>query len=161
MFRLVVESMTHLMKAPAVLALVAAGLVPQDTLGNGGAVPGGPAGDPPISLSDAEQGSCSTGELLTARGCVTVPRIKKKVEPEFPPGQKRSPFPRTVMLAAVVETDGTVSSVQVVKSTAGAGAKELEESAVRAVEQWRYEPGRLGDMPVRISFTVKVKFTKM
>ena len=152
------------MKARTVLALVAAGLVPLVTVGNGGASPGGPAstgGDPPISVSDAEQGPCSTGELLTTRGCVTVPRIQKKVEPQFPSGQKRSPFPRTVVLAAIVETDGTVSSVQVVKSTAGAGAKELEESAVRAVEQWRYEPGRLGDKPVRVSFTVTVKFTKM
>ncbi len=115
------------------------------------------ADDVPIKLIDAVQGSCAKGELSTESGCVTPPRIGRKVQPEFPAAARPGRDECRVTLSAVVEKDGTVGEVTVLESTnRGLG---FEESAVEAVKKWRYKPGRLGDKPVRIYFTLTVDFT--
>ena len=115
------------------------------------------ADDTPIKLIDAVQGSCGKHELSTERGCVTPPHITKKVQPRFPKPARREQVQGKVVLGAIVETDGTVGPVKVIDSTRpGQG---FEESAIEAVKKWRYKPGRLGDVPVRIYFTVTIDFT--
>ena len=115
------------------------------------------ADDPPIKLIGAERGSCAKGQLSTESGCVTPPRIGRRVEPEFPASARPGRDKCLVTLSAVVEKDGTVGEVTVLESTnRGLG---FEESAVEALKKWRYKPARLGDKPIRIYFTVTVEFT--
>jgi protein TonB len=117
----------------------------------------GTAESSPIKLVDAVQGPCKKGELSTERGCVVPPHIKKRVQPRFPRSATPGKDLGKVTLGATVETDGSVGPVEVINSTSlGHG---FEESAIAAVQKWRYKPGELGGVPVRIYFTVTIEFT--
>jgi TonB family protein len=61
-----------------------------------------------------------------------------------------------VILEAIIQIDGTVASVRVLRETpphVGFG-----EAAKAAVERWRYRPGTQEDRPVAVYFTVIVDF---
>jgi TonB family protein len=36
--------------------------------------------------------------------------------------------------------------------------KEIDQTAVEAVQQWRFEPGKKGDRPVAVRITVEIRF---
>jgi periplasmic protein TonB len=58
-----------------------------------------------------------------------------------------------VILEAIIDENGTVQSVKVLRSVA-----LLDKSAVAAVEQWRYSPTILNGGPVPVVLTVVVSF---
>ena len=62
----------------------------------------------------------------------------------------------TVVLTAVVRTDGTVGGVQLVEVTGS--PEEVVEPAIEAVRQWRYHPATRDGRPVEASITVQVRF---
>jgi|MudIll2142460700_1097286.scaffolds.fasta_scaffold718839_1 TonB family protein len=110
-----------------------------------------------VSLIGAARGPCGKGELLTDRGCLVPPHIKKKVYPSFPTAARHNRLEAQVELGLTVETDGSVGPIHLIKSsTPGQG---FEEAAIEAVQKWRYKPGRLEDGPVRTYFRVTVEFT--
>jgi protein TonB len=59
----------------------------------------------------------------------------------------------TVVLTAVVMEDGKVGDVRVVD-----GSPVLAQSAVDAVNHWRYNPYQLDGKPVKNEITVNVDF---
>jgi protein TonB len=59
----------------------------------------------------------------------------------------------TVRLQAVIDIDGRVSNLTVVESVT-----LLDQAAIEAVGQWRYEPTRLGGRAVPVIITVEVTF---
>jgi TonB family protein len=61
----------------------------------------------------------------------------------------------TVILQLVVDRDGRPTRIQVVRSLDPIG---LDEQAVLAVRQWRFEPGRLAGTPVDVLVTVALDF---
>ena len=61
----------------------------------------------------------------------------------------------TVVMWVVVETDGSVGKVTI-ESKAGYG---LDEKAIEAIKQWRFESGRLDDnTPVPVKLRVTMNF---
>jgi TonB family protein len=75
--------------------------------------------------------------VLTANNpAVPVPVVKRRVEPEYSPEARAAGLQGTVMLSVEVTPDGTVGSVRVRRGL----ALGLDERAVAAVKQWRYEP---------------------
>jgi protein TonB len=62
----------------------------------------------------------------------------------------------TVVLEAVVTVDGCPSRIRVIRSLDRGG---LDEEAVAAVAQWRFEPGRLADAPVDVLVTIMLDFS--
>jgi protein TonB len=62
----------------------------------------------------------------------------------------------TVVLEVVVAADGCPSHIRVVKSLDRGG---LDDEAVAAVAQWRFEPGRLAGAPVDVLVTIMVDFS--
>jgi protein TonB len=62
----------------------------------------------------------------------------------------------TVVLEAVVTADGCTSQIRVVRSLDAVG---LDQEAVAAVAQWRFDPGRLGTVPVDVLVTIVLDFT--
>jgi len=61
-----------------------------------------------------------------------------------------------VILQAVIHKNGTVGETQVLHcSRPGVG---FEESAIAAVQMWRYEPAKQGSRAVDVYFTVRVEF---
>jgi TonB family protein len=60
-----------------------------------------------------------------------------------------------VVLSVIVAGDGCPSQIRVIRSLDRGG---LDEEAVAAVAQWRFEPGRLADAPVDVLVTIMVDF---
>ena len=59
-----------------------------------------------------------------------------------------------VVLDATIDPTGEVSEIQVLTSV-----PELDEAAIAAVEQWRYEPTLVDGVPVSVSMTMTINFT--
>jgi protein TonB len=63
----------------------------------------------------------------------------------------------TVLLECVVQPDGSVSNVQIVRSLDSNFG--LDQEAVKAARQWKFQPGtRLGE-PVSVLVTIELTFT--
>jgi protein TonB len=60
-----------------------------------------------------------------------------------------------VVLEVIVTRDGCASQIRVVKSLDRGG---LDEEAVSAVAQWRFEPGRLAGTAVDVVVTIELTF---
>jgi TonB family protein len=61
-----------------------------------------------------------------------------------------------VVLEAIVTRDGCTSQIRVVRSLDRGG---LDEEAVAAAAQWRFEPGRLEGVPVDVLVTIVLDFS--
>lgn len=59
-----------------------------------------------------------------------------------------------VILEAVIDADGSVRDVKVLKPLPWG----LTESAIDAVRDWRFEPARLDDRPVAVIYNLTVRF---
>lgn len=64
------------------------------------------------------------------------PGLIKRVEPEYPPIARAARITGTVVLDAVIQKDGTVTDVKIIKSTNSL----FEEPSINAVRQWRFTP---------------------
>jgi protein TonB len=79
----------------------------------------------------------------------------KEVKPKYTGEALRNGIQGTVLLEVVVTSDGCTSRIQVLRSLDRAG---LDEEAKAAVAQWRFEPGRLGNVAVDVVVTIVVDF---
>lgn len=112
-----------------------------------GGVPGGVIGGVPGGLGD------ETPMRITAE--VKQPELIKKVEPQYPEIARKARIQGVVILEAVITKEGTVEGVKVLRAL----HPILDQAAVNAVRQWRYKPALLNNRPVKVYFTVTVKFT--
>ncbi len=87
-------------------------------------------------------------------GEVSAPRLVHRVEPEYPLIAMSALIEGTVILEATVDHTGIVRDARVLRSRG-----LLDEAAVRAVEQWRYEPLLLNGKATPFVLTVTVSFS--
>lgn len=80
-------------------------------------------------------------------------KLVKQVTPVYPPIAKRAGVSGMVILEAIIDTDGDVGDVKVLRSV-----PLLDQAAIDAVKQWRFEPGTDQGRPVRMRLTVTVRF---
>jgi protein TonB len=76
-----------------------------------------------------------------------------KVEPVYPALPRQMGRGGRVELRAIVATDGTIQSLQVVS-----GDPLFIQSALDAVRQWRYRPTFLNGQPVEIDTFITVTY---
>jgi len=88
-------------------------------------------------------------------GDVKEPIKLTHVNPVYPEEAKSQKAAGTVILEAVIATDGSVTAVEVLRGV----HVLLDEAAVRAVTQWKYRPTELNGEPVELLITVTVTFT--
>ena len=88
---------------------------------------------------------------------IIPPTVVTRVPARYPPEAVREGLQGTVILRCIVEPDGSVSSATVTKSIDTRFG--LDEEAVKAVKQWRFEPGRREGVPVRVATLVTVTFS--
>lgn len=86
-------------------------------------------------------------------GDVQQAKLVKSVQPAYPVLARRARIEGTVRLQAVIAKDGSVQKVEVVS-----GHAVLVQSAVDAVQQWRYKPTELNGEPVEVVTSVDVVF---
>src|SRR5882672_9291347 len=80
-------------------------------------------------------------------------QIIYKVEPAYPDAARQAGIQGFVVLDAVIAPDGTVKHSRPV-----AGPELLSQSALDAVQSWRYTPYRVEGRPVEVATTISVDF---
>ncbi len=115
------------------------------------------ADEQPIDVRGAVRGTCAKDEVTTGRGCVVLPKITKKVDPTYPEAARLKHVQGKITVTAVIETDGTVSTIQVIDSSRpGYG---FEDATVAAMTKWRYKPATIAGVPVRVLFSATTRFS--
>jgi TonB family protein len=100
-------------------------------------------------------GGGTGGGVYRPGGAVSAPRVIKEVKPRYPSEALRRLAQGTVVVELVVTRDGLPSQIRVIRSLDPGG---LDDEAVAAVTQWRFEPGRLSGAPVDVLVTIMVDF---
>ena len=99
-------------------------------------------------------GGGTGGGVYRVGGAVSAPRLLEEVRPTYTSDALSNKIQGTVLLEVVVTRAGAASQIRVIRSL-DAG---LDQQAVAAVAQWRFEPGRLGATPVDVLVRIDVGF---
>jgi protein TonB len=86
-------------------------------------------------------------------GQVQEARLLKSVPPVYPGLAKSNRVTGEVTLDALIDAAGNVTAVRVIS-----GPTLLQQAAIEAVRQWKYEAARLDGRPVAMHLWVTVKF---
>ena len=114
-------------------------------------------------LWDTARGLVRDGAAGTGGGAyrpgngVETPRLLKEVKPQYTAQAMRAKIQGTVLLECVVQPDGSVGNIKVVRSldpTFG-----LDQEAVKAARQWQFAPGTRFGQPVPVLVTIEIAFT--
>jgi TonB family protein len=85
---------------------------------------------------------------------VDAPRVIREVRALYTDEARRRGIEGDVVLELIVTQAGTVDRVRVVRGL-GAG---LDQSAIAAVKQWRFEPARRQGAPVDVVVDISIEF---
>ncbi len=85
---------------------------------------------------------------------VTPPRVRKKVEPDYPKGAAAIGLEATVVVEVVIDSTGVITTVNPLR-LAGRG---FDESAVACVKKWRFHPAEKDGRPVAVHASIEVNF---
>jgi TonB family protein len=86
-----------------------------------------------------------------------MPRVVRKVNPEYTPEALRAKLEGTVLLQAVVRTHGVASDISVLRSLDRRFG--LDQQAIAALKQWRFAPGQRDGRPVPVMVQVEMNFS--
>jgi periplasmic protein TonB len=100
-------------------------------------------------------GGGTGGGLYRPGGSVTTPRVTTQVKPKYTSDALRLRIQGSVLLEMVVTSTGRTSNIRVVQSLDPGG---LDEEAIAAARQWKFDPGRLGGTPVDVLVTLILDF---
>jgi protein TonB len=123
---------------------------------------GGPTGPPDISTTTGTGGS----NIPTDRPVIgpdVMPKFPGDIgafmsnHADYPVYLREASIEGTVYATFVVERDGTVSDVKILRGVAG--AEKLSESTVSAIKSMpKWTPGQLKGQPVRVQYVLPVHF---
>ncbi|HWE51235.1 MAG TPA: M56 family metallopeptidase [Bryobacteraceae bacterium] len=85
---------------------------------------------------------------------ISAPKVIYKVDPSYTDVATAAKVAGTVTLQVVVGTDGLAHDIRVI-SGIGSG---LDEQAVTAIGQWRFDPALKDGEPVKVHATIEVNF---
>lgn len=84
------------------------------------------------------------------------PNYFQNPPPEYPEFAKQMHQEGLVILAVDVGSDGTPIKVEIEQSS---NYRMLDQAALKAVSLWKFQPGRIGSVPVESKVTVPVRFS--
>src|SRR5437868_1564046 len=94
------------------------------------------------------------GGVYRPGGGVSAPRTLYAPDPEYSEEARKAKFQGTVILWVIVGPDGRAHNIQVQRSV-GMG---LDEKAVDAVRQWKFDPARKNGQAVAVQIYVEINF---
>ncbi|MDX1388040.1 MAG: TonB family protein [Acidobacteriota bacterium] len=95
------------------------------------------------------------GDLVDILEVDTQPVAVTRVSPTYPAIARRAGHEGTVVLNVLIDDKGRVEVVEVIM---GVGRDDMDQAAIQAVAQWKFEPGIKDDVPVRVWKIEKVVF---
>lgn len=93
-------------------------------------------------------------EILTVGGAVSRPVLRTGQPPRYTKIGLSARIQGDVIVEAVIDERGRVSNVRVLRGL----PMGLDQAAVDAVQDWTFEPAKLGGRPVKVYYTLTVKF---
>jgi len=124
-------------------------------LGNGVSLPEDAAPDVPREPQEDVIQEVERGEVFQLMcHCVTFPKALYAPNPEYSEAAKKTKFEGDVLLGVLVGTDGRPRSTWIVH-TLGRG---LDEKAIEAVRQWRFQPSTKDGEPVAVVINLGLRF---
>ncbi len=88
---------------------------------------------------------------------VELPRVVREVKPQYTADAMRAKVQGMVVLECVVQSDGTVGNIRVIRSLDPVYG--LDQEAVKAARQWLFVPGTRLGQPVAVLVTIELTFT--
>jgi TonB family protein len=87
---------------------------------------------------------------------IVGPRAIKSAKPFYPPEPHARWIQGAVLLEAVVESDGSVGDVRVVKPL----HPDLDQAAMAAARQWQFSPATSDGQPTPVIVTIEISFKR-
>jgi len=91
---------------------------------------------------------------FSANGKLDGPVALETVDPKYPQTMVDQHVRGQVVLYAIIRKDGSIDSIQVVQSL----EPMLDKNAIRALEQWKFQPGKRAGTPVDLEAVVYIPF---
>lgn len=130
---------------------------PSNGIGSGGGIGSGSGGG--VGSGEGPgvgpgHGGGIGGGVFRVGGGVSAPRALYDPEPEYSEEARKAKYQGTCVLLLVVGPDGRPRDIHVARSL-GLG---LDEKAIEAVNQWKFEPAMKDGKPVAVQINVEVDF---
>jgi peptidyl-prolyl cis-trans isomerase A (cyclophilin A) len=113
-----------------------------------------PPPPPPAAANTQSFGISPSPRKITISPGVAAGLLEEHQVPIYPPDAKKAHVSGTVVLTAVIGTDGLIKDLQI-----ASGPDMLQQAAFDAVKMWRYRPYLLNGQPVEVHTTINVIFT--
>jgi periplasmic protein TonB len=94
------------------------------------------------------------GGVFRVGGGVSAPKAIYNPDPEYSEEARKAKYQGTCVLSLIVGPDGKPRDIRVARSL-GLG---LDEKAIEAVNQWKFEPAQKDGRPVAVAINVEVQF---
>ena len=108
----------------------------------------------PVGRPGGGSGS-GLGQLFNLADLDQNPEPTAKVSPVYPYEMRRSGITGEVVVGFTVDTEGNVRDATIISST----QREFEASALAAVRQWKFKPGKRSGRAVNARMTLPISFT--
>lgn len=132
-------------------------ILPSNGTGSGGGIGSGSGGGVGSGKGPGfgpGEGGGTGGGIFRVGAGVSPPRPIYQPEPEFSEEARKAKYQGICTLALIVGADGRPSNIHV-QSSLGMG---LDEKAIEAVKNWRFEPAMKDGHPVAVAIAVEVDF---
>jgi TonB family protein len=110
-----------------------------------------PASPEPPAEEETREAPSQESVLPLGPG-IRPPTVRERVEPEY---SQEARIQGTVVVSAIVRRDGSAEVVGVSKGL----DPGLDEAAVKAISQWKFNPGTKDGEPVDVRLDIEVNFT--
>jgi len=130
---------------------------PSNGIGSGGGIGSGSGGGVGVGEGPgvgAGRGGGTGGGVFRVGGGVSAPRPLFTPDPEYSEEARKAKYQGTCVLWLIVGPDGKPRDIKVSR-TLGLG---LDEKAIEAVRQWKFEPAMKDGKPVAVQINVEVSF---
>jgi TonB family protein len=108
----------------------------------------------PMMMGSASHHVADPQQIYHVGGDVTAPKLVYVPDPEYTEQARRAKYQGVCVISTVVDAQGNPTHVQVVRQL-GMG---LDNKAVEAVKQYKFEPGMRLGKPVAVGVKIEVNF---
>jgi periplasmic protein TonB len=130
---------------------------PSNGTGSGGGIGSGSGGGIGVGSGPGVgegRGGGIGGGVFRVGGGVSAPKVTYQPDPEYSEEARKAKYQGVCVLSLIVGPDGKPRDVKVARSL-GLG---LDEKAIEAVNQWKFEPAQKDGKPVAVAINVEVTF---
>jgi TonB family protein len=130
---------------------------PSNGTGSGGGIGSGSGGGIGVGSGPGVgegRGGGIGGGVFRVGGGVSAPKAIYSPDPEYSEEARKAKYQGVCVLSLIVGPDGKPRDIHVARSL-GLG---LDEKAIEAVNQWKFEPAQKDGKPVAVAINVEVQF---